>query len=99
MHLKLHAQVMLLKNIDSDLVNGSLGVVIGFVGKGEYRSKKKCEFLRTPQKLANYTMENELDMKVPYPIVKFSGERILLLERETWSFSLPGKRCIDLDFF
>ncbi|OBZ89515.1 ATP-dependent DNA helicase pfh1 [Choanephora cucurbitarum] len=90
MHLKLHAQVMLLKNIDSDLVNGSLGVVIGFVGKGEYRSKKKCEFLRTPQKLANYTMENELDMNVPYPIVKFSGERILLLERETWSFSLPG---------
>ena len=96
--LKEQAQVMLLKNIDADLVNGSIGVVVGFVGKGEYRKKKTVESLRTPQRIKQSYMETsmgggeELDMKVPYPVVKFTGGRKMVLEREEWSVELPGGR-------
>ncbi|KAI8081943.1 uncharacterized protein B0P05DRAFT_66845 [Gilbertella persicaria] len=95
--LKLHAQVMLLKNIDSDLVNGSLGIVVGFVGRGNYTSKKMCEKLRTPQRQKEVMMfsgrtDTELDMEVPYPIVKFAEGREMLLEHESWTVQLPGKK-------
>ncbi|RUP48957.1 PIF1-like helicase-domain-containing protein [Jimgerdemannia flammicorona] len=36
LELKLSAQVMLLKNLDTTLVNGSIGTVIGFNGEGKY---------------------------------------------------------------
>lgn len=92
--LKLHAQVMLLKNLDADLVNGSLGVVIGFVGKGAYTKKKSVEKLRTPHRLKESFMDGngEIDMSIPYPVVKFAGDRVMVLERESWSVELPGGR-------
>lgn len=91
--LKLHAQVMLLKNLDADLVNGSLGVVVGFVGRGQYTRKKKCENLRIPQRVRDSYLDdkNELDMKTPWPIIKFAGDRTHVMERESWSIELPGK--------
>lgn len=92
MTLKEHAQVMLLKNMDADLVNGSIGVVIGFVGRGRYTKKETLARLRTPnrQKDAYLDEGGELDMSTPYPIVKFTGGRTLLLERESWTVELPG---------
>lgn len=92
--LKMHAQVMLLKNIDLELVNGSLGVVVGFVGQGIYRKKKTVEQLRTPhrQKDSYIDANGEIDMSVPYPVVKFASGRTLVLEPETWSVELPGGR-------
>jgi ATP-dependent DNA helicase PIF1 len=93
--LKLYAQVMLLKNIDIDLVNGSIGVVVGFVGKGKYAKKKAVERLRTPYRQKDSVMldgEGEINMSIPFPVVKFSGGRIVVLERESWSVELPGGR-------
>lgn len=94
MTLKQDAQVMLLKNMDMDLVNGSIGVVVGFVGKGKYTNKSKVANLRTPNRMKEaYTDETrEIDMTTPYPVVKFSGGRELVLERESWSVELPGGR-------
>ncbi|KAG0745171.1 hypothetical protein G6F35_007101 [Rhizopus arrhizus] len=94
--LKLHAQVMLLKNFDIDLVNGSLGVVIGFVGRGNYRSEKSVQFLRTPQRQKETYLEagGRIDMKTPYPVVRFASGRELVLEYETWSFELPGGKVL-----
>ncbi|KAI8972770.1 hypothetical protein BDB01DRAFT_457975 [Pilobolus umbonatus] len=94
--LKLHAQVMLLKNIDADLVNGSLGVVVGFVGSGKYTTKQSVEYLRAPNKInGSYKMAGEkddgIDMTKPFPIVKFSDGRLLVLEYESWSIELPGR--------
>lgn len=90
--LKEHAQVMLLKNMDADLVNGSIGVVVGFVGKGKYRKKETVARLRTPNRIKDSFIDDsgDIDMKTPYPVVKFSGDRILVLEREVWSVELPG---------
>ncbi|CAO3669897.1 unnamed protein product [Rhizopus stolonifer] len=90
--LKLHAQVMLLKNYDIDLVNGSLGVVVGFVGQGNYRSEKTVQFLRTPQRQKDTYMEggDRIDMGTPFPVVRFGSGRELVLEYESWSFELPG---------
>ncbi|KAK4510077.1 uncharacterized protein ATC70_006246 [Mucor velutinosus] len=100
LHLKLHAQVMLLKNMDAELVNGSLGVVVGFVGRGNYRNKAECEMLRTPQRkrdrnslfAADKEGDGEIDMDVPWPVVKFANGREMILEREAWSVALPGGR-------
>ncbi|KAL2313437.1 ATP-dependent DNA helicase pfh1 [Schizosaccharomyces pombe] len=39
--LKVNAQVMLIKNIDDQLVNGSLGKVIGFIDDETYQMEKK----------------------------------------------------------
>jgi ATP-dependent DNA helicase PIF1 len=91
--LKMHAQVMLLKNLDADLVNGSLGVVVGFVGKGEFSKKKKVDNLRTPQRVRESYIDDTgaIDMSEPWPIVKFAGGRTHVLERESWSVELPGK--------
>ncbi|GAN07813.1 DNA repair and recombination protein [Mucor ambiguus] len=100
LHLKLHAQVMLLKNMDTELVNGSLGVVVGFVGKGNYTNKEECERLRTPQRkrdrnslfAAGKEGDGELDMTVPWPVVKFANDKEMIMEREAWSVALPGGR-------
>lgn len=93
MTLKEEAQVMLLKNIDTDLVNGSIGVVVGFVGRGKYRKPEKVARLRTPNRIKEtFTEDGEIDMMTPFPVVKFSGGRELVLERETWSVELPGGR-------
>ncbi|OAD01720.1 hypothetical protein MUCCIDRAFT_163688 [Mucor lusitanicus CBS 277.49] len=100
LQLKLHAQVMLLKNMDGELVNGSLGVVVGFVGKGNYRNKEECEFLRTPQRkrdrnslfAAGKEGDGELDMSTPWPVVKFSNGKEVIIEREAWSVAMPASR-------
>lgn len=98
LQLKLHAQVMLLKNIDAELVNGSIGVIIGFVGRNEYKNKNMCEGLRTPQRkrekhslFVDKTIDPDIDMTIPWPVVKFTNGKELILERESWSFALPGK--------
>ncbi|KAL7327386.1 DNA helicase [Mucor circinelloides] len=97
LHLKLHAQVMLLKNLDAELVNGSIGVIVGFVGRGNYRNKNECEKLRTPQRrrdrhsiFAEKEGDGDIDMSVHWPVVKFANGKEMILERESWSVALPG---------
>lgn len=89
--LKLHAQVMLLKNVDVELVNGSVGVVVGFVGQGKYTDN--LNNLRTPQRqdgvYTDLSGSSDLDYSYPYPIVRFMSGRELVVERERWSVELP----------
>ncbi|CAO0799918.1 unnamed protein product [Mucor circinelloides] len=88
---------MLLKNLDAELVNGSIGVIVGFVGRGNYRNKNECEKLRTPQRrrdrhsiFAEKEGDGDIDMSVHWPVVKFANGKEMILERESWSVALPG---------
>ncbi|KAI7869686.1 hypothetical protein BDF14DRAFT_265501 [Spinellus fusiger] len=46
--LKRGAQVMLLKNLDKHLVNGSMGVIVGFLGDNEYSTPEQIQQLVPP---------------------------------------------------
>lgn len=43
--LKLHAQVMLIKNLDDSLVNGSMGKIIGFEHKALFESDENGQYI------------------------------------------------------
>jgi ATP-dependent DNA helicase PIF1 len=92
--LKMHAQVMLLRNMDAELVNGSLGVVVGFAGKGKYKDPATLNTMRAPNRSVRDLMEDPLDMTKSYPIVQFANGSTMVVENDSWSVELPGGRSV-----
>jgi len=101
-HLKKGAQVMLVKNMDDTLVNGSLGKVIGFMTETMFTIYKENE-----EELLNGDGPSEAAMKTEqakmtlglnsaqvYPLVRFANPdgttRDLLTKREDWKVELPN---------
>lgn len=101
--LKKGAQVMLIKNMDETLVNGSLGKITGFMTEKMFELYKEDEeaFLDgrggpsetealAQQKAAVFG----LDTQQVYPVVRFSiadgTTRDLLCKREVWKIELPN---------
>lgn len=88
--LKMNSQVMLIKNIDETLVNGSLGRIIGFMDEQSFDRA--------------YLGEEEVPSRVPksdvkstaklWPLVEFAlpdgTSRQLLVQREQWKVELPS---------
>lgn len=90
--LRVDAQVMLIKNMDDSLVNGSMGKVVRFVdpnvvtefeevgdaaGKGGKEGKKSAV----------------VGKSIEYPVVEFTvpgGKREVLIQPETWKVELPS---------
>lgn len=105
MDLKKGAQVMLIKNMDDTLVNGSLGKVVGFMNEATFEiwgarddevgsGDEGDADARSKKKIKAFSrdIENMKDNK-EYPVVRFSAtdgtHRILLCIPEDWKVELP----------
>lgn len=105
MDLKKGAQVMLIKNMDDTLVNGSLGKVVGFMNEATFEiwgAREEEIGLddeveadgRSRKKIKAFSrdIENIKDNK-EYPVVRFTAtdgtHRVLLCIPEDWKVELP----------
>ncbi|KAK7192557.1 DNA repair and recombination protein pif1 [Paraphaeosphaeria sporulosa] len=102
-YLKKGAQVMLVKNMDDTLVNGSLGKVTGFMTEQMFAFYKENEdaFLEGAHNTTELDALKKLKEKTLgvntaqlYPVVRFAisdgTTRDLLCKRESWKIELPN---------
>lgn len=105
LELKKGAQVMLIKNLDDTLVNGSLGTVIGFSTEATFEINHGLldddqatgeEGRAVKKRLAAFSRELDKSAgpdKKKWPLVQFHGvdgtSRIMLCVSEPWKVELP----------
>lgn len=85
--LRVEAQVMLIKNLDETLVNGSTGKILRFVDPADYASESSGEAPKDAKKSV------VAGGGVAYPVVQFhtpQGLRDVMIQPETWKVELPS---------
>lgn len=100
--LKKNAQVMLIKNMDENLVNGSLGKVVDFtdektfelMGGNEYGDGVEDEMAKARKKLMQFGRDAEGSSAQKFPLVQFTttdgGTRLIMCQPEDWKIELPN---------
>ena len=103
--LKKGAQVMLIKNMDETLVNGSLGKVVGFSSEAAFayygtQSNENEDGdggevnATSKKKIQSFARETNMKDLREYPIVQFTAtdgtHRIILCVTEDWKVELPN---------
>ena len=104
-HLKKGAQVMLVKNMEDTLVNGSIGRVVAFMDAATYDFYHASEgdgggsgdemSSRARKKLKSFShKDGGVTVTKKWPLVSFvqpdGTERHLLCQAEAWKFELPN---------
>jgi ATP-dependent DNA helicase PIF1 len=98
--LKKGAQVMLIKNMDDTLVNGSLGTVVGFMTEATFEmsagiddSEMSSDAKRRVRAFNNALAESSKTDNKEYPVVAFHNvdgvRRQILCVPEDWKVELP----------
>jgi len=105
LQLKVDAQVMLIKNMDESLVNGSMGIIKGFCHKqfwdtdtkGEWRRDMDFSELseedRQKREKQRQLLESKLSGTTPLPVVRFKvpgGFRDQIIDFEQFKVELPN---------
>jgi ATP-dependent DNA helicase PIF1 len=93
LQLKINSQVMLIKNTDETLVNGSMGHVLGFFDPATY-AKNIAGVAEEQDKKGKKKDSAPLGVQV-YPLVRFpipgtNTFREVLVQPETWKVELPS---------
>lgn len=100
--LKVNSQVMLIKNLDGSLVNGSLGTVIAFSDERAFDMSNMDDYddgmdamAKARRKLKAFSREPEPDGSgMKYPVVRFISTdgvaRVILCQPEEWKVELPN---------
>jgi ATP-dependent DNA helicase PIF1 len=97
LHLAVGAQVMLIKNIDETLVNGSMGIITSFKEPHVFGADPDAEFSIKeggPRKPGVIKAPPPDEARTKKPVVDFNipggGIRQIMLEPETWKVELPN---------
>ena len=89
--LRIDAQVMLIKNIDEHLVNGSMGKVVRFMDPALYGVDELPEGAASG---SGSGKKSAVGGGLLYPLVEFSTpggyKREMLVTNETWKVELPN---------
>lgn len=101
--LKENAQVMLIKNMDDNLVNGSLGKIVGFSDEKTFEMTSANAFgdpmddamARARKKLKGFSADTDTGSSGnKFPVVQFTATdgstRIILCQPEDWKVELPN---------
>ncbi|OPB45167.1 putative mitochondrial DNA helicase (Pif1) [Trichoderma guizhouense] len=101
--LKMDSQVMLIKNLDGSLVNGSLGRVIAFSDERTFDMTNMDDYdpfmddamAKARRKLKAFSREPDPDGSgMKYPVVRFISTdgvaRVILCQPEEWKVELPN---------
>jgi ATP-dependent DNA helicase PIF1 len=90
--LRVDAQVMLIKNVDEQLVNGTMGRVKRFIDPANYATETGHDISNgvgatnaIPKRSANIYRHPEVEFSLPS-----GSKRTVLVTQETWKVELPN---------